>query len=214
VIVASWLTDVLAPVNHVVFTIGRDHVTWVELLGFITGVACVRLAAVQRISNWPIGIANSIFFGLLFIDARLWADASLQVVYVVLGALGWWAWLRLGPQRTALDVAHASRTLLMAVAIGVCAATAVLDPVLRAAHDSAPFLDATTTALSLGGQTLLCLKRLQNWYWWMAADLIYIPLYTTRHLYLTAVVYVVFLAICVRAVADWKSELATSPTPA
>jgi nicotinamide mononucleotide transporter len=69
-------------------------------LGSVTGVACVWLAADQRISNGPIGTANRIIFGLLFLDARLFAGASMQVVYVVLGFFGWWAWLTLGPQMT------------------------------------------------------------------------------------------------------------------
>src|SRR3954471_8764746 len=152
------LDDVVRPLNQVVFSIGNDHVTWAELLGFLTGAACVWLAAQQRALNWPIGIANSIFFGLLFVDARLFADASLQVVYVVLGIFGWWAWLRLGPHRTELRVNHASRTVLLVTAGGVLVAVTVLVPVLRDAHDSAPGLDALTTSLSLAGQLLLSLK--------------------------------------------------------
>jgi nicotinamide mononucleotide transporter len=198
------LDELVRPFNDVVFTIWNDHVTWAELLGFVTGIACVWLAARQRISNWPIGIANSIFFGLLFLDARLFADAALQVVYVVLGFFGWWAWLRLGPQRTELRVNHASRTVLLLTVGGVLAAVTILVPVLRDAHDSAPELDALTASLSLGGQFLLTLKLVENWFWWIAADVIYIPLYLSRGLLLTAVVYVVFLAICLHAVRDWR----------
>jgi nicotinamide mononucleotide transporter len=205
------LADALGWANQIVFTIARDHVTWAELLGFVTGVAAVWLAAVRHMWNWPVGIANSAFFGLLFLDARLYADASLQVVYIVLGVFGWWAWLRLGPEQTRLDVRPAGRLLLLATSLGVAAATLVLVPVLRAAHDSAPTLDALTTAISLGAQFLLCLKRVENWYWWITVDLIYIPLYLSRGLALTAAVYVVFLVICVRAVPAWQRAARATP---
>src|SRR3954468_14933411 len=102
------LDDLAHPFNQVVFTIWNDHVTWAELLGFVTGVACVWLAGRQRICNWPIGIDNSIFFGLLFREARLLADAPLQVVYVVLGCFGWWLLRKLGPRRNELRGHHAS----------------------------------------------------------------------------------------------------------
>lgn len=198
------IADALGWANHVVFTIARDHVTWAELLGFITGVAAVWLAAVRRMSNWPVGIANSAFFGLLFIDARLYADAGLQAIYIVLGFFGWWAWLRLGPRRTRLDVRDAAAPLVTATAVGAAVATLALIPLLRAGHDSAPTLDAVTTAISLSAQLLLSLKRVQNWYWWIAADLVYVPLYLSRGLALTAAVYVVFLVICLHAVPEWR----------
>jgi nicotinamide mononucleotide transporter len=86
----------------------------------------------------------------------------------------------------------------------VLAAVTILVPVLRDAHDSAPELDALTTSLSLGGQFLLSLKLVENWFWWIAADIIYIPLYLSRGLLLTAIVYVVFLGICLHAVRDWR----------
>jgi nicotinamide mononucleotide transporter len=205
---ARILGDVLSSFNSGVFTIARDHVTWAELLGFLTGVACVWLAAEQRMSNWPVGIANSIFFGLLFIDARLFADAALQVVYVALGFAGWLAWLQLRRPSSPRDIGRAGPGALLLTAAGVAAAAVALVPVLRAAHDSAPGLDSLTTALSLGAQALLCLKLLENWLWWIVADLIYVPLYTSRGLLLTAAVYVVFLVICVRAVPQWRATLA------
>ena len=59
-----------------------------QLLGFVTGIACVALAVAQRIETFPVGIANNVFFIVLFTNARLYADAALQVVYIALGRDG------------------------------------------------------------------------------------------------------------------------------
>jgi nicotinamide mononucleotide transporter len=198
------LHELLSPFATHLFTIADDHVSVSELLGFLTGAACVWLTVRRRVSNFPVGIANSVFFLLLFLDTQLYADAWLQVLYVVLGIQGWWAWLHLGPERGPLVVTRASKRMLFAVAGFVVIATAVLYPILSDAHDIAPFFDALTTALSLGAQWLLNLKRLQNWLWWAAADCIYIPLYASKHLALTAVVYVIFLAMCGFGWREWK----------
>jgi nicotinamide mononucleotide transporter len=184
-----------------------EPVSWAELLGFVTGIACVALAVAQRIENFPVGIANNVVFLVLFADARLFADASLQIVYLGLGAMGWWAWLKLGPRRNALRVGTASPRLLAWTAVGVAAGTLVLIPLLRAAADSAPTLDALTTATSLGAQFLLNLKKLENWYVWIAVDVIYVPLYLSRDLNLTALVYVVFLGLCVAGWRRWRVAL-------
>jgi nicotinamide mononucleotide transporter len=188
-----------------VFELLGEPVTWAELLGFVTGIACVALAVVQRIETFPIGIANNLFFIVLFADARLFADAALQVVYVVLGFMGWWVWLR--RTREPLEVSRASPQLLLATTLAVGAATLVLVPVLRAAHGAAPGWDALTTSMSLGAQLLLNLKRLETWYVWIAVDIVYVPLYFSRDLNLTALVYIVFLALCVEGWRQWRVAL-------
>jgi nicotinamide mononucleotide transporter len=185
-----------------VFELLGEPVTWAELLGFVTGIACVALAVAQRIETFPIGIANNLFFIVLFVDARLFADAALQVVYIVLGAMGWWVWAT--RTRGPLEVSRAGPGLLGATTLAVIAGTLALVPVLRAAHGAAPGWDAATTSMSLGAQLLLNLKRLETWYVWIAVDVIYVPLYFSRDLNLTALVYIVFLGLCVMGWRQWR----------
>ena len=186
-----------------VFEFLGEPVTWAELLGFVTGIACVALAVAQRIETFPIGIANNLFFIVLFADARLYADMALQVVYIVLGLQGWLAWARRvgGP----LEVKQAGPRLLAGTTLAVIAGTFILIPILRHAHGAAPGWDAVTTSMSLGAQLLLNLKRLETWYVWIAVDIIYVPLYFSRDLNLTALVYVVFLALCVQGWRQWRA---------
>ncbi|WP_031186945.1 nicotinamide mononucleotide transporter family protein, partial [Streptomyces sp. NRRL S-1896] len=61
-------------------TILDTPVSWTEVLGFGSGALCVWLVARQHLANWPIGIANNLFFILLFTQAGLYADAGLQIV--------------------------------------------------------------------------------------------------------------------------------------
>lgn len=208
------LAHLLAPLNAVLFTLGNDHVSVAELLGFVTGAASVWLTVLARISNFPVGIANSAFFLVLFLSARLFADSGLQVVYIVLGLAGWWQWLHGGQARSRLTVARSSWRLLAACGVFTVAATWGLTDLLEHAHDIAPFWDALTTAISLAAQFLLNCKRIENWFFWIAADLIYIPLYVVKRLDLTALVYVAFLAMCFAGTATWRRALRSGDVPA
>ena len=213
-----FLQHLVAPLNTVLFTFGQDAVTWAELLGFVTGALGVWLTVRARIWNFPIGLANNVFFFVLFWTARLYADATLQIVYFALGVHGWWAWLHGGKRRERRgdreqperrerrSMGHASRTTLIAVLAFVIPATWILTVVLSRADDIAPFWDALTTALSLGAQSLLNLKLFENWFFWMAADVIYIPLYFVKSLYLTGIVYVVFLGLCMLGARAWRRQ--------
>jgi nicotinamide mononucleotide transporter len=198
------LSDLVAPLNQVIFVFGADHVTWAELLGFVTGIWCVWLTVKVRISNFPVGIANDLFFLVLFLAAGFYADAGLQVVFAILGFIGWWQWLHGGQNHSRLTVRTTSFGELGIILVAVAVFTTGLTVLLTHAHDVAPFLDALTTSLSLAAQWLLNTKRIQNWYFWIAADLIYIPLYVYKHLWLTSIVYVAFLTMCFAGIQVWR----------
>lgn len=175
-----------------------------ETLGFVTGAWCVWLTVKENIWNWPIGIANSFFFLILFWQSSLFADATLQIIYIILGVLGWYWWLYGGDKKTELRVSHALRREWIWLAVLLTLGTWVEFTILVRAHDAAPFLDALTTAMSLVAQYLLTKKRIENWYIWMSVDVIYVYLYIIKDLYLTAFLYAIFFCMCVRGLVEWK----------
>ncbi|MEH1013242.1 nicotinamide riboside transporter PnuC [Micromonospora sp. CPCC 206060] len=188
--------------------------TWAELLGFATGVLNVWLVARQRLWNWPVGIVNVLLLMVLFWTAGLYADAGLQVVYVVLGLYGWWNWLFGGAQRSRLRVSRTGRGEWTGLAVAGVALTGGLWLVLTRYTDSTvPLADALTTALSLlatYGQTR---KLVESWWIWIVADLIYIPLYLYKGLHLTALLYVIFLGLCVLGLRAWSADLRRRAEP-
>jgi nicotinamide mononucleotide transporter len=204
------LTDVLGPLQQPLFTVLDTPVSWTEFLGFGSGALCVWLVARQHIANWPIGIANNVLFVLLFTQAGLYADAGLQVVFITLAAYGWWTWTHGGgPGSSVLPVRRTTRTewtwLLAAGVVATLALTLLLD---RATDSTVPFWDALTTALSLMATYGQCRKRLESWWLWIAADVVYVPLYAHKELYLTSLLYIGFMALCVAGLLNWSRDLA------
>ncbi len=177
-----------------------------EVAGFISGALCVWLTVKENIWNWPIGIANSIFFFVLFWHARLYASVGLQVIYVILGFLGWYWWLHGGENKSKLTIQRISRIHAAILVLITIVATYAMTMYLRRVSDAAPFLDATTTVLSLVAQYMLTRKMKANWWVWITADLIFIGLYISQRLYLTAVLYVIFTLMCVVGVIAWKKS--------
>ncbi|MBB2945155.1 nicotinamide mononucleotide transporter [Actinoplanes lutulentus] len=186
--------------------------SWAEVLGFITGLVNVGLLVRRHILNWPLGILNVLLLMVVFWSVGLYADASLQIVYVILGFYGWWAWLYGGQDRSRLVVRTTTRREWLGLAVAGVVLTAGLWLFLdRLTGSTVPLADALTTALSLlatYGQTR---KLVENWWIWIAADLIYIPLYAYKGLWLTAILYVAFLTLCVLGLRSWRSAVARVP---
>ena len=200
----------LGILGDVAFTFGDVPTTWGEVAAFVTGALCVWLVARQHVANWPIGIANAAFFLLLFASYGLYADSGLQLVYIGLGAYGWWSWLHGGAERTELEVSRTSSGQWLLVGGFVVVATAALWLLLDRATDSnVPFWDAATTALSLAATWGQTRKKVESWWIWLTADAIYIPLFLFKGLTLTAGLYVVFATLCVLGLRQWRADLRT-----
>jgi nicotinamide mononucleotide transporter len=185
-----------------------------EAWGFATGGICVWLVVREHLWNWPIGLANNCVFFVLFMQSRLYADMGLQVVYFALGLYGWLNWLYGGARRTYLKVTRTTRSEWLALVAFVPLGTWGLREILLIANGAAPFWDALTTILSLAAQYLLCRKRVENWFLWIATDIIYVPLYFSRSLPLTGMLYAVFLVMCLCGLRAWRKTLAASESPA
>ena len=200
--VLAVLTVCVAAVAIVMVSLGRASV--LEAVSFATGAVAVWLVVKENIWNFPIGIINTAGYSVVFFQARLYGDASLNVVYCLLGIMGWYLWLHGGEQRAPLRVGRASRTEIAFVAVTVALSTLLLWKTLHFVGGSASFWDAATTSLSLGAQWLLNRKRVENWHLWIVADAIYVPLYVSRGLNLTAVLYAVFLVMAVIGLFRWR----------
>ncbi|WP_165225692.1 nicotinamide riboside transporter PnuC [Aquisphaera insulae] len=177
-----------------------------EAASFVTGAVCVWLTVKENVWNFPIGLVNVATFGVVFARAGLYADAALQAAYFALCSRGWYLWALGGEDRSGLKVAVAGAAERLGVAAAVAAMTAIVWPILARAGDSAPFWDALTTSISLGAQWLLNRKRLESWLAWILVDAIYVPLYASKELYLTAVLYAIFLGMAVLGLREWRAR--------
>jgi len=178
-----------------------------EIVGFVAGLASVWLYTRQNTLAWPVGIVNSVAWALLFWGSRLYLDAGLQLVFVAIGVWGWWRWLRGGPGDSELPVRRASTRERVALAAVAVTGTGVLWWAMRTQDDAMPFWDAATTTGSLVAQYLLGRKVLGTWWWWIAVDVAYVGMYAVQHLYLTAALQPLFIALCVAGLRAWRAAL-------
>lgn len=183
-----------------------------DLLGFATGLLCVTLTARAHIWNFPVGILNSAILGLVFFDQRLFADSLLQIVFIARSALGWYQWATRGKTSVAQSFRGTGWKEQWTLVMVATMLALVLWQVLLNVKGSAPPLDALITALSLCAQWQLNRRQASSWLWWIAVDLISVPLYWSRELYLISGLYLVFLVICVQGWMHWR-RLATSQAP-
>jgi nicotinamide mononucleotide transporter len=179
-----------------------------DFVAALTGVIGVWLSTREHVWNWPVGLVNVALYAVIFYRVRLYADMGLQVIYFILCAYGWWAWLHGGADRGALHVSRVSRRLaLLLLVLGVGFAV-LLGAVLHYGTDASyPWLDSALASGSLVAQYMLTRKQLENWAVWIVVDAIYVALYVAKGLPLTAVLYAIFLALAVLGLREWRRSM-------
>lgn len=198
-----------APLLTPAFRLAGSDFSWLELLAVVLSLAMVGCNLRINPLGWPLAIAASALYALLFLHSKLYGEASLQLVFITLGAWGWWQWLR-GTTATgeALPVRSLSwrqRGLALAV---TAAAWPLLGWILSRWTDSdLPYLDALPTVGSLVGQVLLARKWLDNWAVWLLVNGFSVLLFATKGLWLTMALYAVFAALSVLGWRAWSRLL-------
>jgi nicotinamide mononucleotide transporter len=183
-----------------------DIFTWtpLELAANIMTALCIFLAGRNNIHTWWTGIVSSALFGVLFFNNQLYADATLQVFFLITGVIGWIGWnaknnngvLKITNTPSDQLVTYLVSAILVAVAYGM---------LLHKFTDAyAPFVDSAVLTLSVVGQFMLMRKRIESWGIWLIVNTISVPLFWSRELYLTSILYVFFWINAIVSYFQWR----------
>jgi nicotinamide mononucleotide transporter len=204
------LADLTAYLNGPALATGLVVVSRAELAGALLGLWMVFCNFRVHPLAWPLAIASSALYLLVFWDARLYGDASLQLLFITLGFWGWWQWLR-GHQADGrpLAVRHLAPRGWLAAVLGLAVLWPAIGLLLAHTTDTdVPWWDAFPTAGSLVGQVLLGRKYVENWTAWLAVNVIAVGLFAYKGLWLTVGLYAVFAALSVVGWRTWRRRAA------
>ena len=185
-----------------------------EILANAVNAVSIGLAGRRNVHTWWTGILGCLLFAWVFLQARLYADVCLQGFFIVTSVMGWWRWGR-GERGAELPVrrSKASR-LVLAALVGVLVSGSYAWVLARFTDAAAPIPDSVVLTASVLGQLLLVAKRVESWYFWLAANTIAVPLFASRGLYLTALLYTGFWFNAVWSLRHWRAQLALGAGPA
>ena len=187
--------------------------TPLELISFVLAMITVVLNIRQTHWAWLFSIVSSATYAIVFIDAKLYGDTALQLVFIVVSIWGWLQWLKGGAANSVLSVSRLTAAGRLWAAGGWLAGFVLIAVFLKSFTDTdVPRIDGLLTAGSLLGQLLLSRKKLENWHVWIVVDILYVGLYIYKDLMLTAVLYALFVLMAAIGLQAWrKSIVADAP---
>jgi nicotinamide mononucleotide transporter len=179
----------------------------VELAGTVFSIAGVWLVLKKSIWNFPIGIVSVLLQAVVYFQSRLYSDASLQIVYVILLVYGWFQWNKKDSGKTF----HAGKTsdrLWAVLGLTCIVSTVFIGAIFKNYTDaSLPYFDSLLTSASLIAQWMIAKKKIENWIVWIVVDALYVGMYIYKGLYLFSALYFVFILLAIAGYREWKKVL-------
>jgi nicotinamide mononucleotide transporter len=178
--------------------------SWVEITAAVLAVVYLLLAIKQQLACWAAAFVSSCLYVWVMFGARLYMESVLNAFYAAMAVYGYWQWTR-GPGGRELEV---SRWPVSRNAVGllvVVAMSMVSSYFLRRFTPAAwPFVDSMVAWASVFATFLVARKVYENWHWWLVIDSVSLCLYFTRGLYLTVLLFGLYLMMIVIGMREWR----------
>lgn len=188
---------------------------WIEIIAVVFGIISVWYARKENISVFPFGIANvSIYIYICFIS-QLYANAGINIVYLVSNIFGWYMWSRTSENDQKLKITANTMFQNIASWFSVTVIYVAVFFILRWVNiddvgymeSYLPWIDSFNTAFFLIATILMALKKVENWIFWIIGDVVSIPIFASQGLYFTSIQYSVFLVLAILGWKEWKRKL-------
>jgi len=182
-----------------------------ELIAAGLGFIAIFLQIRQNVWYWLVSIIMVSMYTYIYIDAKLYADMSLQVYYLVISIYGWYMWLfgkTINDHKTSLPVSSTSRRLraiLSLLSIGLFFLIAWF--LIRFTNSDLPYWDSFTTSLSFVATWMLARKKIENWLIWIVVDAVSVGIYIYKGLYPTAVLFLFLTVLAWVGYRHWQKDM-------
>ncbi|MBE6335776.1 MAG: nicotinamide mononucleotide transporter [Lentimicrobiaceae bacterium] len=183
-----------------------------EIIAVITGMLSIWYSYRINILVYPIGMISLALYVFIFIKNGLYANAVINFLYFVISIFGWWNWLRQrttdnGQQTTDKGELKVSYLSKKENAITITILVILIFFInLFTTNDLSIRLDYYTSAAGLIAMVLTSFKKVENWFFYLVADIVLIPLCIYNGLYLTSIQYVAYTILAIMGYINWNKE--------
>ena len=181
-----------------------------EIIAVIFGFLSVWCSTKNKILVFPTGMISTSIFVYLLLKWELLGDMMINGYYFVMSIYGWYIWTRKVDEHQVTQISTMN-SKEKKIAIGIFFATLVFVFIVYKTFDKwtgwVAYLDTITTAIFFVGMWLMAKRKIENWLFWIAGDIISIPLYFYKGFTFTSFQYLGFTFIAIFGYLAWKKNL-------
>lgn len=192
------------------FILDMQATKWYEYVAVISGLISVWYSSKENILLYPIGLISTTIYIYLSIKGSLLGEAAVNLYYTIMSIFGWYIWSKKNTEnKKVLNITWATKkewATHLAVFIGLYVLIYYGLTSYKTAFSNAnplPLADSLASASAFTGMWLMTKKKVESWFWWIATNIISIPLYFIKHYVFTSMYYLVLLVMAFYGLFLW-----------
>ena len=202
---------------------------WLDIVTTVLGLAYILLEYKASIWMWAVGFAMQALGIVLYYQKGLYADCGMEFYYLAMTVYGFGCWV-IGdrcwrkpkkqssstqhPAPNTLLICHFPKRLVLPWLAIIAAIWGVIYWLLVTfTNSNVPLADSFTTALSIVGIWALAHKYLEQWFIWIAVDVVTCGLYFYKDIPFKASLYGLYVVIAVFGYMKWRRMMQASTAP-
>ena len=180
-----------------------------EITAVIFGLLSVWYSKNNNILVFPTGMISTAIFIYLLFKWVLLGDMLINAYYFIMSIYGWFIWTRkennISTPITRVNSYEKKTGLIIFIS------SLVFVYLVYVYFDKwgtiTSYIDNLTTAVFFVGMWLMAKRKIENWIFWIVADIISIPLYFYKGFTFTSLQYLIFTFIAIAGYYSWKNIL-------
>lgn len=190
---------------------------WLESIAFIFGILSVWYAKKESFLVFPTGIIATVLTVYVMFKAQYLADMSINIYYTIMSIFGWYKWTKFNASsEDDLQITRTNNKEKL-IGFGMFLLTGVVCFLIYTAFGveikQNNWIDIFTTSVFFTAMWYMAMKKIENWTLWILGDLLVVPIFWYRELYIFALQYVIFTILAILAYLEWKKILDKKTQP-
>lgn len=184
---------------------------WLDIVTTILGLAYILLEYKASLWMWLVGFLMQALGIVLYYQKGLYADCGMEFYYLSMTVYGYWKWVHGSATKQELPIRHFPSKLVLPWTLLILGIWGIIDWLLVSfTNSNVPLADSFTTALSIVGIWALAHKYLEQWFIWIAVDVVTCGLYFYKDVPFKASLYALYVVIAILGWFKWRQMMRQS----
>jgi nicotinamide mononucleotide transporter len=177
--------------------------SWLEVIAVVAAILYLVLAVRENKWCWFFGFISTAIYVYLFYHVSLLSESLLNFYYLIMAVYGWTQWNKKDPL-TQVKINNLPYSLHIKILLASAILTPVIGYFMQQLGASFPYIDAFVAILAVAATLMTAKKIFENWHYWLVVDVISIYLFWQKQMYLTALLFIVYIVLIFVGIKHWK----------